>query len=99
MCYSPLTLSKLQVFAFMCAVLTSKVHLLMIVWCLMFSAWRESTTLKLAQVKIVFSVVSDDDNGSSGGGSGDGGSGGDGGGDGDGGSGGDGDDEIYSYLL
>jgi len=60
MCYSPLTLSKLQVFAFMCAVLTSKVHLLMIVWCLMFSAWRESTMLKLAQVKIVSSVVIDD---------------------------------------
>ena len=33
----------------------------MIVCCLMFSAWRESTTLKLAQVKIVFSVVVDDD--------------------------------------
>ena len=60
MCYSPLTLSKPQVFAFMCAVLTSKVHLLMIVWCLMFSAWRESTMLKLAQVKIVSSVVIDD---------------------------------------
>jgi len=44
----------------MCAVLTSKVHLLMIVWCLMFSAWRESTMLKLAQVKIVSSVVIDD---------------------------------------
>jgi len=27
----------------------------------MFSAWRESTMLKLAQVKIVFSVVIDDD--------------------------------------
>jgi len=26
----------------------------------MFSAWRESTMLKLAQVKIVFSVVIDD---------------------------------------
>ena len=30
--------------------LTSEVHLLMIVWCLMFLVWRESTMLKLAQV-------------------------------------------------
>jgi len=52
---------------------TSKVHLLMIVWCLMFSAWRESTTLKLAQVKIVFSDDGDggdDDGGGGGSGSG-----------------------------
>ena len=40
----------------------------MIVWCLMFSAWRESTTLKLAQVKIVFS--DDGDGGNDGGGGG-----------------------------
>ena len=47
--------------SYFCNCLTSKVHLLMIVCCLMFSAWRESTMLKLAQVKIVFSVVIDDD--------------------------------------
>ena len=29
----------------------------------MFSAWRESTMLKLAQVKFVFSVVINDDDG------------------------------------
>ena len=59
----------------------------MIVWCLMFSAWRESTTLKLAQVKIVFS---DDGGGDGGGGSGGSDGGGDGGGSSDGGGGGSG---------
>jgi len=47
--------------SYLCNCLASKVYLLMIVCCLMFSAWRESTTLKLAQVKIVFSVVINDD--------------------------------------
>jgi len=38
------------IISYLCNCLTSEVHLLMIVWCLMFSAWRESTMLKLAQV-------------------------------------------------